>query len=298
MRILVCVKQVMDVRVPLTVDRRRGTVTAPGVPLVINRADIAALEAAMDLRRELSGCEVLALSVGPESSEAALRYCLARGGDAALRIWDEGLNQANPYLVGAVIAGAARMKECSLVLCGMISDDSRSAVVPVLAAERLNWPLVSRVIEVKADQKSVTVRQKGERGSRLEISCTLPSILAFDPVRPNHRYLSLRRLQAAEKLSVERCDLSRLGLSAAGGEGITAPFQVVKVRQPKPRTKRTLESAQKISGEDMMWQMIAGSSPKTEKTNLLRGEPAEMADRLLGFLSEKGVWQGKTGQKK
>ena len=37
------------------------------------------------------------------------------------------------------------MKECSLVLCGMMSDDSRSAVVPVLAAERLNWPLVSRV---------------------------------------------------------------------------------------------------------------------------------------------------------
>ena len=105
MRILVCVKQVMDVRVPLTVDRRRGTVTAPGVPLVINRADIAALEAAMDLRRELYGCEVLALSIGPEISEEALRYCLARGGDAALRIWDEGLNQANPYLVGAVIAG-------------------------------------------------------------------------------------------------------------------------------------------------------------------------------------------------
>ena len=58
------------------------------------------------------------------------------------------------------------MKECSLVLCGMMSDDSRSAVVPVLAAERLNWPLVSRVL-MKADQKSVTVRREGRAGSRL-----------------------------------------------------------------------------------------------------------------------------------
>ena len=74
-------------------------------------------------------------------------------------------------------------------------------------------------------------------------------------------------------------------------------FQVVKVRQPKPRTKRTLEWLQKISGEEMMWRMIAGSGPKTEKTNLLRENWWRWPIAFSGFLSEKGVWQGKTGQK-
>ncbi len=297
MRILVCVKQIIDVRVPLRVDRRKGTITPPSVPWVINRGDIAALEGAMSLRKKVPGCEVVALSVGPETAEAALHYCLARGGDAALRIWDENLNPANPCVMGAIIAEVTRLKGCSLVLCGMTSDDSCSAIVPALAAERLNWPLVNRVVEVKIDAKSAAVRQRGERGSRLEISCPLPSILAFDPSLSNHQYLSLRRLQAAEKLPIERCDLSRLGLSAAGAGEIRDLFKVVKVRQPKPRTKRTLESSQKMSGEEMMWQMIGGSSPKTEKANLLKGDPVEMADRLLEFLTEKGVWQEKKEQK-
>lgn len=295
MRVMVCVKQVIDVRTPLAVDRRRSTVTTPGIAPMISRADISAMEAGMGLKASIPEAEVIALSIGPASADAALRYCLARGTNGAWRVWDEGLKADDPYMVAEIIAQAARTASCSLILCGLVSDDLRSAIVPGVIAEKLCWPWVSRVVTLIVAQNAaaVTALQRGERGSRLEISCSLPAVIAFDPVLPMHQYVSIRRLQAAESKPIQTFSLDQLGLKIQEVMGIQPPVKVVKVRQPKPRTKRTVTASQHLSGEDMMWQMISGSSTKTEKNNLIRGNPAEVAERILEFLSEKGfVHQG------
>jgi electron transfer flavoprotein beta subunit len=290
MRIMVCVKQVIDVRAPLIVDRRTSIVTAPGTSPVINKADICAIETAMGLKGSIR-TEVLAVSIGPAFADRALRYCLARGVDIAWRIWDESIALGDPYIIAEIIAEAAKISHCSALLCGMASEDSQSAIVPALIAEKLGWPWVNRVVNIKLVENftGVTVLQRGERGSRLEISCCLPSVLALYPALSGHQYVSARRLRAAERKPIQTYSLTQLGLQSHEVISHKSPIKVKKVRQPKPRTKRTVIASRQVSGEDLVWQMISGTSGKKENDNLARGEPIMLAERILEFLSEKGI---------
>lgn len=292
MRVMVCVKQVVDVSVPLTVDRRTNAVAAPGTFPIINRADLCALEAAIGLKADLPGIDVLAMSIGPANADRILRYCLARGADAAWRIWDDGINAGDPYVIAELMAEAARISHSSLLLSGMLSEDSCSAVVPAAVAKRLNWPWVNRVVSMKLSKngRGTEVLQRGEKGGRLQISCNLPTLLAFYPALSGHQYVSLRRLRAAGDKPVEVYSLNQLGLQSQELTGSQSPVRVIKVRQPKPRTKRSAIASQQLSGEELMWQIISGPSGKKDDDHLVRGEPERLADRILNFLTEKGIY--------
>jgi electron transfer flavoprotein beta subunit len=300
MRILLCVKQVLDVRTSLTVDRRTNTVTAPGATPIINRADLCALEAAMSLKERTPSAEVIALSIGPANVDKVLRYCLARGVDSAWRIWDEGISIGDPYLISQIIAQVVQGSQCSLLLCGMVSEDSCSAVIPAFVAQKLNWPWVNRVVSIKwvEDSTGITTLQRGEKGSRLEIFCNLPAVLAFYPALSAHQYISLRRLRLANGRMIQICNVQQFGLQSQELNGSQSPVRVVKVRQPKPRTKRTAMASQQLSGEELMWQMISGPSGKKDDENLLRGEPEKLAERILNFLTEKGIYHPSKGSHK
>lgn len=292
MRVMVCVKQVIDVRAPLIVDRRTSAVTAPGTTPIMNRADLCALEAAMGLKEKRPSTEVTALSIGPANVDRVLRYCLARGVNDAWRIWDEGIPIDDPYRISQIISQAARISHCSLLLCGMKSEDSGSAILPALISERMGWPWVNRAVSLRLSENAtgITALQRGERGGRLEISCDLPALLAFYPSLSGHQYVSSHRLRAAEKIPLQIHTLNQLGLQSQELMACPSPVKVVKVRQPKPRTKRTAIASQPLSGEELMWQMISGASGKKDDENLLRGEPEKLAERILNFLTEKGFY--------
>jgi electron transfer flavoprotein beta subunit len=292
MRIMVCVKQVIDVRTPLTVDRRTSAVFAPGTIPIINRADLCALEAAMGLKESTPSAEVIALSIGPANVDKVLRYCLARGVNDAWRIWEEGIPISDPYAIGELISQTVRISNCSLLLCGMVSEDSCSAIVPILVAQKMSWPWVNRVVSIQLleDATGITVLQRGEKGGRLEIFCNLPTLLAFYPALSGHQYISSRRLRWAENKPIEIYDLNKLGLQSQELIDSQSPVKAVKVRQPKPRTKRTAIASQQLSGEELMWQMISGTSGRKDDDNLVRGEPEKLAERILNFLTEKGIF--------
>lgn len=300
MRIMLCVKQVIDVRTPLTADRRASAVTAPGTTPIFSRADLCALEAAIGLKENTPSVEVTALSIGPANVDKVLRYCLARGVNDAWRIWDEGINVDDPYIIAELIAQVTRISHCSLLLCGMMSEDSCSAIVPASIAEKLKWPWVNRVVSMKlsGNATGITALQRGEKGSRLEIFCNLPTILAFYPALSGHQYVSLRRLRVAGDKPIQVYSLNQLGLQSQELMGSQSPVKVIKVRQPKPRTKRTAIASQQLSGEELMWQMISGPSSKKDDDNLVRGEPEKLAERILNFLTEKGIFHpSKTSHK-
>lgn len=300
MRVILCVKQVVDVRGSLTLDRRTKTVTAPGATPIINRADLCALEAAMNLKEKTPSAEVIALSIGPANVDKVLRYCLARGVNNAWRVWDEGIPIGDSYVISQIICQVAQISQCSLLLCGMVSEDSCSAIVPALVAERMSWPWVNRVVSMQLleDATGITVLQRGEKGSRLEIFCKLPTLLAFYPALSGHQYISLRRLRLAEDKQIEIYNLKKLDLQPQELTDRQSPLKVVKVRQPKPRTKRTAIASQQLSGEELMWQMISGASGKKDDENVFRGEPEGLAERILNFLMEKGIYHPSKGSHK
>jgi len=102
MKILVCVKQVLDPN-GLTVNRKAEKVFINREEYILDPASKAALEAASDQKQ--AGAEVIAISVGPERVEDALREALARGADRAIWIRSDG---GDATVIANLIAAAVR----------------------------------------------------------------------------------------------------------------------------------------------------------------------------------------------
>ncbi len=79
MKIIVCVKQVPDTSGKLAVNPD-GTLNRASMETITNPDDLNAVEAALKLKDE-TGCEVIAVTMGPPPAEGMLREIMARGAD-------------------------------------------------------------------------------------------------------------------------------------------------------------------------------------------------------------------------
>ncbi len=151
MRIVVCVKQVLDPELPaeeFAVDRtaRRPAVQNPR--MVMNTFDEIALEVALQLRDAVKEASVVALSLGDRAAEDVLRKALAMGADEALRVDPSGLREADSVQTAAALAAAIRahLGSVDVVLCGRQAADTEAGQVGPLLAEILGVPMVSNVL--------------------------------------------------------------------------------------------------------------------------------------------------------
>lgn len=287
MKIIVCMKEVSEGRGP-QVSRRITAEANQRSSSTVNVYDLYALEAAMALRRKNSGVEVAALTVGPEHSDRVLRYALARGVNHAFRISSEGIAVDDPFSVGTAIARFARFFGGALICCGMMSEDSCWGIVPALVAEKLGWPWVNRVIEMAPakDGASLRVMRKEEQGAILEVECGSPAVLACCPRMEGFDYVSAHRRARMEERPICLYSLEDLGEAVSEAD---APIRILRTRNPKPRTKRTAIASKALSGEELMLAMISGTGGKKRDDQIIRGNPGELAGKILDFLLGKGI---------
>ena len=90
MEILVCVKQVPDDSVEISLDPKTGAPALDGVTPVVNAFDTYALEMAVRLK-EAAGGEVTVLSIGDESVKNSLKNFAMISGSA---LWQMTLTRA------------------------------------------------------------------------------------------------------------------------------------------------------------------------------------------------------------
>ena len=289
MHIIVCMKQTREGEGPPAFPRRKG-LEMPSESPSINLCDIYALEAAVTLKEKGLGVQITALTVGPHSSDQVLRYALARGANHAARIWHESLSIDDAFAVGMILARFTGLSDASLLFCGMMSEDSCSAMVPAFTAAKLKWPWMNRVIHVDGVESNSSIRavQKGEKGDRLGVLCNLPAVLAFCPCVEGFQYVSVHRQLRTTNRPIQIGELDQLELEPTELAQIS-PITIVGTRYPKPRTKRTAIASQGLSGEDLMWSMISGSGGQKQDDNLVRGDPKKLADSILDYLLEEGL---------
>ena len=151
MKVLVCVKQVLDPR-GMTVNRKAEKVFINREEYILDPASKAALEAANHLKR--GGAEVSAISVGPERVEDALREALARGADRAIWIRAEG---GDATVITNLIAAATRkIGEIDLIITGHQSLDTGGGELAPRLAETLDWPQILGAAKLDAGEQGVT----------------------------------------------------------------------------------------------------------------------------------------------
>ena len=180
MKIVVCVKHGPDVQSERRLEDER---LVRGEDDVLNELDENAVEAAVSLVEEHDG-EVVALSMGPQDAEEGLRRALQMGADSAVLVSDEALAGSDVVATARVLAAAIeKIGEVDLVITGMASLDSMSAMLPGALASALDLPALVSV----TDQ-------------------------ANDP-----RYPNFAAMRAAKKKPLETWELSDLGIEPAPG---------------------------------------------------------------------------------
>src|ERR1700739_869733 len=140
MKILVAVKQVAALDEDFEIRGDGKDVDADFLVRDLNEWDDYSLEEAMKIKEAGTGIEVNAVCVGPEDANEALRKCLAKGADRAIRVWDEALEGSDPVAVARVLAAVARKEQPAMLFAGVQSSDHAFAATGIATAALLEWP--------------------------------------------------------------------------------------------------------------------------------------------------------------
>ena len=211
MKIVVCVKQVLDPR-GMTVNRKAEKIFINREEYLVDPASKAALEAASSLKAD--GVEVIAISVGTERVDDALREAMARGADRAILIRSDS---SDGGVVANLIAAAIdKLDEVDLVLCGDRSLDTGAGELAARLAEALDRPQVLGAAKIEMNGALKAIVDNAGREGFVEVEVPLPAVVsivaeAFTGAHAN----GWRLMDAYKKWKVEVWSAADLGMSDA-----------------------------------------------------------------------------------
>jgi electron transfer flavoprotein beta subunit len=257
-KIVVCIKQVPSSEARVKVAGDGASIERGDIELVVNPYDENAVEEALQIK-EAKGGETIALTVGSDQAEAALRACLNQGIDKAMIVKEPSLLGGDFLGTAKILAAAIKQIEPDLILLGKLSiDEENSGVGPALA-ELLGLPHVAVASKLEwVDDTKVKVSREVEGATEI-LELSLPAVITANKGLNEPRYASLRGIMAAKKKPIEPIDAGSLGLDpqAVGADG--RKIAIAKMEPPPPRAEG----------------------------KLIEGEPQEAAVELVRLLREE-----------
>lgn len=251
MKILVCVKQA--VTVPKYVEFTAGgaDVDPAFMTRELNEPDTFALEEALHLKEAAGEGEVVALTAGEEAAEEALRQCLARGADRAVRVSVTGTAVHNPILVARRLAAAVREAAPDLVLCGVQSNDAAQQSTGPALASALKWPSVSAATKIETGGNALRVQREFEGGLRELVEVRLPSVVTVQIGVNMPRYGSFKGMMKAKKTAIP-----------------------------------VVEAADAGPSRIMLRRMFVPEAAGKRAITMIQGGPADVANRIIQLVQE------------
>jgi electron transfer flavoprotein beta subunit len=285
MKIAVCLKEVLDTRLPLQVEARTGSVTQTGTERVnvLNPADRGALEFAMQLRGQVLNTTVEVFSVCDTSGQEALWFAFARGVDYVERIENDSLLTGSPY-TAALLAMRFAQAQFDLICCGDETLDNSSAIVGPLLAEILELPQVTGVLRlVEHTGRSIVVERGLEHGNRELVEMELPGLVTLRSEGVELRYVSFRRLLAAKNHEIP---MRRSKVRDGQFFLPRWPENTTRVR-PRARVKKAFAPDAKSSPAERMRMIMSGGIAPQEakaKSSIVEGDAEYVSEQLYRFL--------------
>ncbi|HLF29366.1 MAG TPA: hypothetical protein VJG32_23825 [Anaerolineae bacterium] len=223
MKIVACVKQVLDPR-GITVNRKAEKVFVNREEYRLDPASRAALQVAAEVKAAAAASngaeppEIIAISLGPDRVDDALREAMAFGADRAIHLKDAAFDQADAWVAASALAAAIRkIGEVDVILLGARSRDSGSGELAPRLAEALDLPALTDVasIQMNGDVAKI-VHKYGDAFVRVEVKA--PAVVAVSEVGDQSclsQYPSgWRLMDAYRKWPVDAWCASDLALSA------------------------------------------------------------------------------------
>jgi electron transfer flavoprotein beta subunit len=226
MKILVCVKRVVDFNVKVRVKSDGSGVDIANVKMSMNPFDEIGVEEAVRLREAGAATEIVAVSCGVAQCQETLRTALAMGADRAILVQtDEDLQ---PLAVAKLVKAIYDREQPQLVILGKqaIDDDSNQTGQMLAAlAGRGQATFASKL--VLADGWAQVTREVD--GGLQTVAVKLPAVLTTDLRLNEPRYVTLPNIMKAKKKPLQTLTPSDLGVD------VRPRLKVLRTAEPPQR---------------------------------------------------------------
>ncbi|MCW8444298.1 electron transfer flavoprotein subunit beta/FixA family protein [Fluoribacter gormanii] len=227
MKILVAVKRVIDPYVKIRVKSDHSGVETQNIKMAMNPFDEIAVEEALRLREKNWATEVIAVSIGGDSSQETLRHALALGADRAVLVQTEdSLESIN---IAKILKKIVDDEKPDLVLMGKQAIDGDNNQTPQMLAALLKWPQATYASKIEATSDHLQVTREIDGGLET-ISVHLPAVVSTDLRLNEPRYASLPNIMKAKKKPLDIRKLDGLGLS------LKKHIEVLNISAPPTRS--------------------------------------------------------------
>lgn len=206
MKIITILKQVPDAEA-----RLRATadgIDLDGATFVMDGMDEYGVEEALRIREGGVDAEVVAVALGPERYQEALRTALAMGADRAVLV--EAAQAPDPISQARVLAQLVREEGADLVLLGGKQADWDSAALGPALAEALGWPHSDWTTQLEVRGEELAVTHDSDEGNE-RLTLPLPAVVTTQQGLNEPRYPTLPNIMKAKRKELRVVTLDDLG---------------------------------------------------------------------------------------
>lgn len=234
MKILICVKRVLDPQVKARVKADGSGVDLANAKMTMNPFDENALEEALRLREAGAADELIVVSIGGGKTEETLRHGLAMGADRAIQIvTDEVLE---PLAIAKVLKAIVDQEAPGLVLTGKQAIDDDSNQTAQMLAALLGWAQSTFISDFKLDGDSATTIREVDAGLET-IRVKMPAVISVDLRLNEPRYVKLPDVMKAKRKPMDKIELDSMGLDTANR------LTTLQVDEPESRAAGVIVSS-------------------------------------------------------
>ena len=226
MKVLVCVKRVLDPQVKARVKADGSGVDLANAKMTMNPFCENALEEALRLREAGIAEEVIVVSVGGGKTEETLRHGLAMGADRGIQVVTE--DSLEPLAIAKVLKQVAEQEGAGLVICGKQAIDDDSNQTTQMLSALLGWSQATFASEIKIEGEQATVTREVDAGLET-IQVKMPAVMSADLRLNEPRYVKLPDVMKAKRKPMDKIELDSLGLDTANR------LTTLKVEEPEGR---------------------------------------------------------------
>lgn len=246
MEIFVCIKQVPARDSQIRVREQGVWIEEGDLGYEMNEPDAFALEEGLRLK-EKHGGQVTVVSAGPARAASTIREALAKGADRGILIEDHRFAKAESFTTARALAAAIKREQHDLILTGLQSDDAGFGQTGVVLAELLGLPHATIIMEVEAQERSLTVKRELEGGWFQRVELPLPALLTIQSGINKVRYATLMGIKKAKSKPLQRYTPEDLDLELAFASMTQRVYPPVKSKQTQFIEGPPKEAAAKLA---------------------------------------------------
>lgn len=219
------------------IDAVTHTLVRAGAKSQTNPDDLHALQAAVDIRRQLGGT-ITAVTMGPPQAEAVLREAMMFGADEAVLLSDRAFAGSDTWSTSFILSAAVRRlladdeDEEILLLFGRQAIDGDTAQVGPGVAARLAFPQLTEVCRIlKVGNNEIEVEKITDLGTQV-LRSSLPCALTIVKEANVLPAPTLRAWETAQQKPILRWTAADVGLGASFTGLNSSPTRVVRTEVP------------------------------------------------------------------